>query len=407
MDETGQKFQQFCGKCGKIYSYSERKDNCACAGKLEFKVECKDFLKNIKNSQDMWRFSKFLPVGSKHIVSAGEGNTPVVYLEDLSRNLGIELYAKLETENPTGTFKDREASFVVSRSRELGQDNLVMQSTGNTGMAISYYAGLAGLNSFFFGPLVSLYKLTMPERTRKNRIILVDGNPLDVKRIASEFSKINGFNKISPFHERCECNATMGYEVAEKILRNELEDFDYYIQTIAAGMGPIGFYLGMKRAFQDDKIKIPKIVAVQIEDFAPCQKAWSEGKNQLDENFEGINYYEPTLHTTNAASYYQPLVSAINRSKGLMIVAERGEADFYSREIKNSLLRHGYALSENEKAGVIGYAGLRKAISEGSISRGSSVLFLLTGKGDKGERTEPDLVIRKDESASKLLERLK
>ena len=69
-----------------------------------------------------------------YFVSFGEGNTPLVLLGNLSALLGIRrLYAKLEFINPTGSFKDRGASTLMSMVRQVGITELVEDSSGNAG----------------------------------------------------------------------------------------------------------------------------------------------------------------------------------------------------------------------------------------------------------------------------------
>ncbi len=68
------------------------------------------------------RYRDLLPVGpDTPIVSLGEGNTPLVPLPRLSERLGVELYAKFEGMNPTGSFKDRGMTMAVSEGRRGGR----------------------------------------------------------------------------------------------------------------------------------------------------------------------------------------------------------------------------------------------------------------------------------------------
>lgn len=136
--------------------------------------------------------------------------------------MGVHIWFKVESVNPTGTFKDREGSYVVSLSKQYSQQNVVMKSTGNTAISVTYYAGLAGLPSWCFIPSISTYKLLMPGKKRQNRIIAVKGHPIDVKDIAEKFASEYSFPKISPFYERCEANATIGYEVGEALLKKKI-----------------------------------------------------------------------------------------------------------------------------------------------------------------------------------------
>ena len=373
---------------------------------------CVDFLGSITERDDMWRYQRLLPV--KNIVSAGEGNTPIIFLADLSKKLGINLYAKLESTNPTGTFKDREASFVVSRSLDVGDDNLVMQSTGNTAVAITHYAGLAGLSSYCFIPKISMYKLRMPEKGSKNRLIAVDGTPIQVKEYAAQFAKVFGFPKISPFHERCECNVTQAYEVYEKVLRGEVPGFDHYVQVISAGMGPIGFFLGAKRLAQwyPGRIRIPRIHCVQNSEFSPMDAALKERRETLGEEGKTPTYptddpFEPTLHTTNAPAYYPYVRMAIEESGGSAPMIDPDVTEGCAPEFRDALTQQGYGLAETENAALIGYAGLVQLVGQGVIGKGSNVILMVTGKGSHvSHQVEPDAIIDPDYDVQRLMQDL-
>ena len=80
----------------------------------------KTFTKNnlIKRRNDMWRYEEILPVFDyENIVSLGEGNTPLMSMNNLSNILDIDsLYVKDESNNPTGSFKARGLSAAVSKS---------------------------------------------------------------------------------------------------------------------------------------------------------------------------------------------------------------------------------------------------------------------------------------------------
>jgi len=406
-----------CLDCKEKQQASVVLNSCPyCGGKLEFVAEEHvDFIRLITERPDLWRYNKLMPVPVSQIISSGEGYTPVVLLDDLSEQLGLSLYVKLESENPTGTFKDREASYVISRYNKIGQDNFVMQSTGNTGISISYYAGIAGKNSYFFGPTCSAYKLIGPPKTKANKVILIKGHPIDVKNYAMRFAKAHGFPKISPFHERSEANATQAYEIGEAILCGKMPNIDFYVQTIAAGMGPIGFYKGMKRLshWTGGQVTLPRIVAVQISEFAPAQKAWEQDLDKLDLTAQTPQYsverpFEPTLHTTNAPAYYPCLRQTMKDSHGILVAVEPETVRSREKELRVSLARYGHILTNTEWSSFVGYAGLVGLVRNGDIPRGSTVLLMITGKGRKKcfESITPDAIIRPNYDPDLLLKQL-
>jgi threonine synthase len=376
-------------------------------------VGASDFLTLVDESYpNMWRYRRLLPVRQENIVTDQEGLTPVVFLEETSTVLGVNLWVKMETENPTGTFKDREASYVMSCSKQFGRTNLVMQSTGNTAMAIAHYAGVAGIASWSFIPSRSLYKLLMPPRSPYGRIIAVDGHPIDVKAVAENFATCFGYSKISPFSERCECNKTMGYEVAEGLLKGSLPEqrrlrsgsFDFYVQTLSAGMGLIGFHAAMEdvQKWTGGKIQVPRIVAIEISEFAPIQTAWKEGFEEVGEagarpRFPDHPLFEPTLWTTNVSKYYPHLRRMLRSSNGLLdaVHPEEVKASVEKYGIAEELQALGYALSETERAAWVGFAGLAKKVESGEIPKQSNVILMFTGKGCKESfvQTQPDFIV--------------
>jgi len=409
---------QECIECGKTYPASPPiKQSECCSCDLQFQVNLPAELTALTVERpDMWRYGRMLAVPPDSIISAGEGDTPTVFLEDLSQRHGVRIFAKLESRNPTGTFKDREASYVVSRSVLAGLDNIVLQSTGNTGIAVSYYAAMAGISSFFFAPARCQYKLIGPPLAPRNKVILIEGHPIDVKNYATMFAQQHNFPKVSPFHERCEANSTQGYEVGEAILRRQLPQIDFYIQTVAAGMGPIGFYQGMSRviASAEGTVKMPTIMGIQISEFAPVQEAWEQGLECVGPEGQTPKYgtlhpFEPTLHTTNAPAYYPHLHQAIRATDGLLAVVQPDTVRRYEEELRRSLENHGCTLADTERSAFIGYAGLVEQVRARKIRPGNTVLLVITGKGVHPgfEPIEPDAIIPPDYDASSLLAQLR
>ena len=76
------------------------------------------------------------------------GNTPLVRLRHLSPKPGVNVYAKLEGHNPTGSVKDRIALYMVNaaeKSGELTPDKTILEPTsGNTGISLAMVARAKG-----------------------------------------------------------------------------------------------------------------------------------------------------------------------------------------------------------------------------------------------------------------------
>ncbi|HEY0670289.1 MAG TPA: pyridoxal-phosphate dependent enzyme [Sphingobacteriaceae bacterium] len=98
----------------------------------------------------MWRYKEYLPnIKKSHLVSIGEGNTPLVKSRYIGPSLGLQnLYFKLENLNPTGSYKDRFASAFVSSLLEKNAGLCIATSSGNTGAALAAYCAAAKVECF-------------------------------------------------------------------------------------------------------------------------------------------------------------------------------------------------------------------------------------------------------------------
>jgi len=86
------------------------------------------------------------------VVSMGEGSTPLVRADHVSKLVGREVWLKLEGLNPTGSFKDRGMTCAVSAAVREGAEAVICASTGNTAASAAAYAGRAGLTGAVIVP---------------------------------------------------------------------------------------------------------------------------------------------------------------------------------------------------------------------------------------------------------------
>ena len=95
---------------------------------------------------NMWRYREFLPIfHSNHIISLGEGFSPILPLAKLANKYGFRhLFMKDESGNPTGSFKARGLGMAVSKATELGIKEFCIPTAGNAGSALSAYTAKAG-----------------------------------------------------------------------------------------------------------------------------------------------------------------------------------------------------------------------------------------------------------------------
>ncbi|MGQ0568635.1 MAG: threonine synthase [Armatimonadota bacterium] len=141
--------QARCTICGRPAAYIDH--SCICGGPLALEYPW-DELKGWRSAgAGLGRFLPLLPVEALP-AAMGEGGTPLVESLRVGPGLGVRLYFKLESLNPTGSYKDRIASIGAALAVAHGRTALAATSSGNAGAAIAAYAARAGLAAILLVP---------------------------------------------------------------------------------------------------------------------------------------------------------------------------------------------------------------------------------------------------------------
>ena len=95
----------------------------------------------------IWKWADLLPpIAPEFRVSLGEGQTPLVRSRVIGPQNGLEnLWFKIESANPSGSYKDRFAALAISAMRAQNQTRCLASSSGNTGAALAAYCAAAGI----------------------------------------------------------------------------------------------------------------------------------------------------------------------------------------------------------------------------------------------------------------------
>ena len=134
-----------CPRCGTWYDADRVQGTCSCGSPLLARYDLRQVAGRVSPREiagrpaDLWRYHELLPVRQAgHVVSLGEGMTPLLPMPRIGRVLGVPgLLMKDEGLLPTGTFKARGAAVGVSRAAELGVTAIAMPTNGNAGVAWS------------------------------------------------------------------------------------------------------------------------------------------------------------------------------------------------------------------------------------------------------------------------------
>ena len=278
-----------CSVCCQPFKAGQVHGLCECGGPLLVRYDLqkaratwtRESLANAPSS--MWRYAPLLPVRDpKHIVSLGEGMTPLLKADRLGATLGAsDLWVKDEGINPTGSFKARGLSCAISMCVELGLTKVAIASAGNAGSALAAYAAAAGIEAHVFMPRDVPQSNYTECRAYGAHVTLIDGLISDCARIIAERKDAEGWFDISTLKEpyRIEGKKTMGYEVAEQF-GWKLPDAIFY--PTGGGVGLIGMW----KAF--DELETlgwimearPKMIAVQAAGCQPVVRAFEQGESK-------------------------------------------------------------------------------------------------------------------------------
>jgi threonine synthase len=170
------------------------------------------------------RYRDRLPVrDDTRIISLGEGNTPLIRLNNIPSTLGkdVDIYVKFEGLNPTGSFKDRGMTMAVTRAVEEGSRAIICASTGNTSAAAAAYAARAGITAFVLIPdgKIALGKLAQA-MMHGAVVVQIRGNfdaGMQIVKEVAETAPVTIVNSINPY--RLQGQKTAAFEIIEELGR--------------------------------------------------------------------------------------------------------------------------------------------------------------------------------------------
>jgi threonine synthase len=253
-----------CSECEQEYEFDLRRWQCDCGCALN--VTLPPFDPSLVESarRDMWRYRAVLPVPSNaQPVTLGEGGTPLVPLQ------AEGVYVKCETLNPTGSFKDRGMSALVTALAALGASEVVEDSSGNAGAALAAYAARAGLPATIYAPAnAPAAKLKQIEAYGAN-LIRVNGSRQDVARVTQNAVTERGASYASHVWQPINLagQATTAFEIWEQF---EQRAPDVVVTPVGHATLLLGLYWGFCALRAAKRIsKVPRLVGAQPEACAP------------------------------------------------------------------------------------------------------------------------------------------
>ena len=286
-------------------------------------------------------------------VTLGEGRTPLLRAERLSKRFGVELWLKWEGANPTGSFKDRGMSVAVTKALEAGATGVVCASTGNTAASAAAYAARAGLDAVIVVAAGGAASSKLVQvRAVGGRVVEVGGTFSDAYAEAERLAADDGLvlvNSTNP--HRIEGQKTAAFEILEQL--GGMPD------VLALPYGGGGNTKAYARGFDEATGVLPRLHP-------------TEAERRADTLASAIRIVEP-IHRAEVED-------ALARSGGSIVTVSDGELTAAWR-----LLGHEEGVF-CEPASAAGVAALARGAARG----GERVVCVITGHGLK----DPDAVTR-------------
>ncbi len=316
-----------------------------------------------------------LPVhDDTRIISLGEGNTPLIRLNHIPRQLGkeVDIYVKYEGLNPTGSFKDRGMTMAVTKAVEEGAKAIICASTGNTSAAAAAYAARAGIRAFVLIPDGKIAMGKLAQALMHGAVVIqIKGNFDDGMRLVKEVAEhapVTIVNSINPY--RLQGQKTAAFEIIEELGRAP----DFHCLPVGNAGNITAHWMGYDEYFHDGIVGTrPKMVGYQASGSAPFVTG------EMVDNPE-------TVATAIRIGHPQSWQLAWDLQK-----ASQGWFDACTDE---EILAAQKLLAQSEgvfcePASATSLAGAIRDIQAGKIPEGSTVVCTLTGHGLK----DPDTAI--------------
>ncbi len=317
----------------------------------------------------LWRYREALPIESDaHVVSMGEGMTPLIPVAFS----GMEILCKLDFLFPTGSFKDRGATALISKLKEWGITKVLVDSSGNAAAAIAAYAARAGMECEVYAPAstsaakcaqitaygAALRKIPGPRQAATDAAVAASGK----RFYASHF-----WNPW--FHHGTK---TWAFEVWEQ---RGFQAPDSVVVPAGHGSMLIGAHRGFSALLRAGYVaKMPRIFAAQAAGCAPMVRMW-------EENLKAVPALRPKATLAEGISIAAPvrwkqMREAVRESGGRFLSVE----DAQLPPILKAFGKKGVWM---EPTSAVAFAAAALLRERGEIAAGETVVVPATGHGLK------------------------
>jgi len=325
----------------------------------------------------LWRYARALPLAVPDPITMGEGCTPLVFRNWRGAKAGF----KLEWFSPTGSFKDRGASVMVSILRQQGVTRILEDSSGNGGAAIAAYSAAGGIEAKILVPAATQPGKLVQMRAYGAEVELVPGLRQDTAEAALRQASTIFYasHNWHPFF--LQGAKTLAYELWENL---GFKAPDNVLIPTGAGSNVLGCDIGFSELLRRGEIAaLPQLFAVQPENCAPLHASFEAGSDDLVPV-----EIRPTIAEGTAIARpvrTREVLEAIRRSGGATVSVSE-------REIEAAVIDLGRIGFYVEPTSATVAAALPRLLDRGVVRASETTVLVLTGGGLKATQKIGELI---------------
>lgn len=322
-----------------------------------------------KDTRSLWRYRAALPGAIARPVTLGEGRTPLIE----GRWGDQEVRFKLEWFNPSGSFKDRGTSVMVSLLAQAGVESVIEDSSGNGGSSVAAYCAAAGIRARILAPEGTSPAKVLQARAYGAEVALVAGDRTATSEQAVREARTTAYasHNWHPFF--LQGTKTLAYELWEDL---GFVAPDVVVTVAGAGSIVLGCDLGFGELLAAGHIeRLPRLLVAQPERCAPIHAAF-QGAAATG---PGLRGFGPTIAEGTAIRSpvrLPEVVDAIRRSGGDTVAIPEQDIIAATRRLAGIGL---YAEPTSASAA----AAIDAFVARGAIRPGETTVVVLTGSGLK------------------------
>ncbi|MBV9288691.1 MAG: pyridoxal-phosphate dependent enzyme [Hyphomicrobiales bacterium] len=334
----------------------------------------RDMIDNSKRS--LWRYAAALPLDVRDPITMGEGSTPLVSV----KWRGADAHFKLEWFAPTGSFKDRGASVMLSILRQQGLTRLLEDSSGNGGAAIAAYAAAGAMKAKILAPASTGPGKLAQMRAYGAEVELIAGTRQDTADAAMREGATIFYASHNWHAFFLQGTKTIAYELWEDL---GFKAPDNVVIPTGAGSNVLGCDIGFSELLRRGEIAaLPRLFAAQPENCAPLHASFMAGSGDLITVEIRQTIAEGAIARPVRA---REVLAAVRRSRGATIAVSESE-------IVAALIGLAHVGLYVEPTSAVAAAALTKLFESGVVRPGETTVALLTGAGLKATDKIGDII---------------